>query len=66
MPGMPASIGETWWLGAPPYSAEAPENSLALDITWAWTSSPTTTSQGPVAPWIRSGSGACAHRGALR
>ena len=53
MPGMPASIGETWAFGAPPNAVDAPENSLASDTTWACTSSPTTTSHGPVAPWIR-------------
>ena len=50
MPGMPASIGETWAFGAPPNAVDAPENSLASEVTWACTSRPTTTSQAPVAP----------------
>ena len=33
--------------GAPPNSVEAPENSLALEVTWAWTSMPITTSSRP-------------------
>src|SRR5262249_33944531 len=45
-------------LGAAPNSVEAPENSLAFDSTWAWTSMPTMTSQSPVAPGMkRFGSG---------
>ena len=31
-------------------AVEAPENSFALEVTWAWTSMPMTTSQSPVAP----------------
>ncbi len=50
MPGMPASTGETWLLGAAPKPVEAPEKSLASEITWAWTSSPHTISQRPVLP----------------
>ena len=53
MPGMAASTRLTWALGSPPNSVEAPENSLALEVTWAWTSMPITTSQEPVAPSIR-------------
>src|SRR6202051_3408041 len=52
MPGMAASTSDTCEVGAPPNSAEAPEKSLARDVTWAWTSRPTTTSQSPVAPLI--------------
>ena len=48
MPGIAASTRLTWLLGAPPKAVEAPENSLALEVTWAWTSMPTTTSQSPV------------------
>src|SRR5580693_9276290 len=52
MPGIAASTSETCELGAPPNSVEAPENSFDLDVTWAWTSMPITTSQSPVAPLI--------------
>src|SRR5258708_1802559 len=52
MPGIAASTSETWLLGAPPNSVEAPENSLEFEVTWAWTSIPMTTSQSPVAPLI--------------
>ena len=45
MPGMAASTSETWLLGSPPNSVEAPENSFALEATWACTSRPITTSQ---------------------
>ncbi len=50
MPGMAASTSETWLFGSPPNSVEAPEKSLDLETTWAWTSKPITTSQSPVAP----------------
>src|SRR5437763_301834 len=50
MPGTAASTSETWEFGAPPNSVEAPEKSFAREVTWAWTSSPMTTSQSPVAP----------------
>ena len=50
MPGMAASTRETWLFGSPPKAVEAPENSLARIVTWAWISMPTTTSQSPVAP----------------
>src|SRR5262249_39106372 len=36
--------------GSPPKAVEAPENSFELELTWAWTSRPITTSQSPVAP----------------
>ena len=52
MPGIAASTSDTCVFGSPPNSVEAPENSLAREVTWAWTSSPTTTSQSPVAPLI--------------
>src|SRR5947199_4387134 len=52
MPGIAASTSETWVLGSPPNSVEAPENSFACEVTWAWTSRPITTSQSPVAPLI--------------
>ena len=51
MPGMAASTKETWLLGSPPKAVEAPENSLDLEITWAWTSSPMTISHSPVLPF---------------
>src|SRR5690242_17989197 len=50
MPGIAASTRETWELGDPPNSVEAPENSFAREVTWACTSIPTITSQSPVAP----------------
>ena len=50
MPGMAASTSETWAFGSPPNAVEAPENNLACEVTWAWTSMPMTTSQSPVAP----------------
>ena len=40
-------------VGLPPKAVEAPENNFALEVTWAWTSSPITISQSPVAPLIR-------------
>ena len=35
-----------------PAPTAAPENSLALEATWAWTSRPRTISHGPVRPWM--------------
>ena len=52
MPGMAASTRLTCVFGSAPNSVEAPEKSLALDVTWACTSRPITTSHSPVAPWI--------------
>src|SRR3954469_6749660 len=52
MPGIAASTSETWLFGSPPNSVEAPENSFEFEVTWAWTSSPITISQSPVAPLI--------------
>ena len=52
MPGMAASTKETWLLGSPPNLVEEPENNLASELTWAWSSMPMTTSQSPVAPLI--------------
>src|ERR1700761_3910069 len=52
MPGMAASTRLTWVLGSPPKSVGAPENSLELAVTWAWTSSPITISHLPVEPSI--------------
>src|ERR1700693_714036 len=52
MPGIAASTSETCELGSAPNAVAAPENSLAREFTWAWTSMPTTTSQSPVAPLI--------------
>ena len=52
MPGIAASTSETWLFGSPPNSVEAPENSFEFEVTWAWTSSPITVSQSPVAPLI--------------
>src|SRR5262249_18438281 len=50
MPGIAASTNDTCELGSPPNAVEAPENSFDREVTWAWTSMPTTTSQSPVAP----------------
>src|ERR1700733_7314493 len=50
MPGIAASTSETCELGSPPNAVEAAENSLEREVTWAWTSRPTITSQSPVAP----------------
>src|SRR5262245_64614083 len=50
MPGIAASTSETWEFGSPPNSVEAPEKSFDCEVTWAWISMPTTTSQSPVAP----------------
>ena len=50
MPGIAASTRETLALGAAPNWVEAPENSLALERTWACTSMPITISQSPVTP----------------
>src|SRR3954469_7697708 len=50
MPGIAASTSDTWVLGSAPNTVGAPENSLASEITWAWTSSPSTTSHSPVSP----------------
>src|SRR5579859_3309687 len=52
MPGIAASTSDTWLLGSPPNSVEAPENSFDFEVTWAWTSMPITTSQSPVVPLI--------------
>ena len=58
MPGIAASTKLTLELGGVPNSVEAPENSFASDVTWAWTSMPMMTSQSPVAPGMkRFGSG---------
>ena len=53
MPGIAASTRLTWVLGSAPNAVAAPENSLALETTWAWTSRPITTSHSPVAPLMR-------------
>src|ERR1700722_549643 len=50
MPGIAASTSETCELGSPPNAVDAAENSFERDVTWAWTSRPTITSQSPVAP----------------
>src|SRR6185312_12841581 len=50
IPGIAASTSETWLFGSPPKAVEAPEKSFALDVTWAWTSKPITTSHSPVSP----------------
>src|SRR5262245_30466511 len=52
MPGMAASTRETCSFGPAPKPTAAPENSLALEATWACTSRPSTISHGPVRPWI--------------
>ena len=50
MPGNAASTKLTWLLGGAPYAVAAPLNSLDWLTIWAWTSSPTTISHGPLAP----------------
>jgi hypothetical protein len=50
MPGIAASTVLTWLFGSAPNAVEAPLNSLASEITWAWISRPITTSHGPVRP----------------
>ena len=52
MPGIAASTRLTFAFGSDPNAVDAPENSLAFDVICAWTSSPITTSHGPVAPSI--------------
>src|SRR5688572_539929 len=52
MPGIAASTRLTCSFGPAPNPTAAPENSLALEATWAWTSRPRTISHGPVRPWI--------------
>src|SRR5919197_1195063 len=52
MPGNAASTKLTCVLGSAPKSVAAPENSFALEMTWAWTSSPITISHVPVLPSI--------------
>src|ERR1700722_9842917 len=49
MPGIAASTSETCELGSPPNAVEAAEKSFEREVTWACTSSPTITSQSPVA-----------------
>ena len=53
MPGIAASTRLTCVFGSAPKVVEAPEKSLALETTCAWTSRPTTTSHSPLSPWIR-------------
>ncbi len=50
MPGKAASTKETCEFGSAPKSVAAPENSFALEMTWAWTSRPTTTSHSWLSP----------------
>ena len=53
MPGIAMSTNETWEFGTAPNPVGAPEKSFAFETTWAWTSSPITGSQSPVAPFTR-------------
>ena len=53
MPGIAASTSETWLLGSAPKAVGAVEKSLACEIAWAWTSSPTAISHAPLRPAIR-------------
>ena len=57
MPGIAASTRLTLVFGSAPKAVEAPENSLALEVTCACTSIPITISQSPVAPATSFGSG---------
>src|SRR5258708_27443762 len=52
MPGKAASTKLTWVFGSAPKAVAAPENSLAFEMIWAWTSSPITISHVPVLPSI--------------
>jgi hypothetical protein len=52
IPGIAASIRETWEFGSLPNSVAAPENNFALEATCAWTSRPITYSHFPVFPII--------------
>src|ERR1700681_4625703 len=52
MPGIAASTNETCEFGSPPKAVEALEKSFAFEVTWAWTSSPITTSHAPLPPLI--------------
>src|SRR5881394_1180625 len=52
IPGIAASTRLTCVFGSAPKAVAAPEKSLALETTWAWTSRPTTTSHSPVSPLI--------------
>src|ERR1700691_102835 len=51
--GIAASTSETWQLGTPQNPVDALESSFDFEVTWAWTSSPITISQSPLAPLIR-------------
>ncbi len=57
IPGIAASTRLTLLFGAAPNAVEAPEKSLALELTCACTSRPITISQSPVAPAMVLGSG---------
>ena len=48
-----ASISDTCVFGSAPNAVAAPENSMALEVTCAWTSRPITTSHSPVSPLMR-------------
>src|SRR5262245_11041143 len=50
IPGIAASTSETFEFGGRPNSVEAPEKSLASDVTCAGTSMPMMTSQSAMAP----------------
>src|SRR5947209_676864 len=53
MPGIAASTSDTCEFGSPPNAVDAPENNFDCEVTWAWISIPTTTSQSPVPPLIK-------------
>ena len=57
IPGIAASTRLTFEFGAAPKAVEAPEKSLAFEVTWACTSMPITISQSPLAPAMIFGSG---------
>jgi hypothetical protein len=65
MPGIAASMRETCSFGSAPNPVEAPENSFASLVTWAWISMPTITSQSPVAPLMSFDAFAGGWRGAF-
>ena len=60
IPGIAASTRLTCVFGSAPNAVAAPEKSLALETTCAWTSRPITTSHSPVSPLMRKGAAASA------
>ena len=57
IPGIAASTNATLELDSDPNSVDAPENNFALELIWACTSIPITSSQSCLAPEITLGFG---------